>query len=88
MFDGLSRGPNGIASPYGTACVLRYLNTDQMAEDFIKNLPQYGKNLFVIHNVNMTKSLGPRDKQPVILKDKSPKVKDGGFRIVIPGNKF
>lgn len=86
MFDSQRRGPNGVTSPFGTACVMRYLNVNQMANDFLQNVPQYGKNIFVIHNVNMTKQICPREKQPKILKGDLPTVKDGGFINVIPGN--
>lgn len=87
MFDGLSRGPNGISSPYGTACVLRYLDIGSMADDFLQNVSEYGKNIFVIHDVNMTKQLCPRERQPKVVKDLSPTVREGGFQSIVPGKK-
>lgn len=85
MFDSLSRGPNGISSPYGTACISRYLNLDKMSNDFLQNLPQYGRNVFVINNVNIAKSMCPRERQPKIMKDTVPVANDNGFKNVIPG---
>lgn len=85
MFDGLSRGPNGISSPYGTACVLRYIDVDKMADDFLQNIPQYGKNVFVIHSVKMVRAICPREHQPKVIKDHPAEIEEGGFKDVIPG---
>lgn len=85
MFDGLNRGPNGIVSPYGTACVLRYLKTEDIANDFLQNLPEYGKNNFMIHKVTMSKGICPREREPKELTEPVVTVKTGGFREVMIG---
>ncbi|KAG5865092.1 hypothetical protein JTB14_025599, partial [Gonioctena quinquepunctata] len=85
MFDGLNRGPNGVLSPNGTACITRYLDLGKMADTFLANVSKYGNNMFVIHNVEMDKDLCPREREPKIIVKPPKTVAVGGFSNVMPG---
>ncbi|XP_023310426.1 uncharacterized protein LOC111691585 [Anoplophora glabripennis] len=87
MFDGMNRGPNGIKSPNGTACITRYLDLEDMTKVFVANLPAFGKNFFVIHNITMTKDLCPRTREAKELRTnpQQKSVESGGFRNVVAG---
>ncbi|KAJ8954144.1 hypothetical protein NQ318_005738 [Aromia moschata] len=86
MFDGMNRGPNGVVSPNGTACITRYLQIESLSQVFLANLPKFGKNTFCIHKVEMKRDLCPREREPKEMVVKIPKqVETGGFHNVIPG---
>ncbi|CAH1118614.1 unnamed protein product [Phaedon cochleariae] len=85
MFDGLNRGPNGILSPTGTACITRYIDLAKMADTFLQNISKYGKNVFYIHSVNMQKGICPREREPKVLVEPPKTVHPGGFQDVMPG---
>lgn len=84
MFDPKSRGPNGIQSPFGKACITRYLDLDIMADVFVKNIPQEGCNSFYIHKIWIKTLPCVRERQPEPVEEKEiPKTKC--FKSVIPG---
>lgn len=51
MFDPNSRGPCGVKTVNGKACVTRYLDPELLTQVFLKNLEKEGKNFFAIHKV-------------------------------------
>ncbi|XP_074039685.1 uncharacterized protein [Leptinotarsa decemlineata] len=85
MCDALNRGPNGIISPNGTACITRYLDLEKLANTFLANISRYGSNTFYIHNVNMVIDMCPREREPKVIIEPPKTVRPGGFQDVIPG---
>lgn len=84
MFDPKSRGPNGIASPFGKACITRYRDLETMAEVFVKNIPPEGRNEFCVHKTWLKTLPCARERQPEPKEEKEiPKTKC--FKQVIPG---
>lgn len=84
MFDPKSRGPNGIRSPFGKACITRYLDLKTMADVFVKNIPHEGRNAFSIHKIWIKTLPCARDRQPEPEEEMEiPKTKC--FKQVIPG---
>lgn len=84
MFDPKSRGPNGVQSPFGKACITRYLDLQKMADVFVKNIPKVGRNEFTIHKVWMKTQTCERQRQPEPEEEKEiPKT--NCFKQVIPG---
>lgn len=84
MFDPKSRGPNGVRSPFGKACITRYLDLQTMADVFVKNIPQEGRNEFYIHKTWLKTIPCSRERQPEPEEEKEiPKTKC--FKQVIPG---
>ncbi|XP_060534309.1 uncharacterized protein LOC132706789 [Cylas formicarius] len=72
MFDGLKRGPSGLESAMGTACITRYLSLEKLASVFLNNLPRFGKNQFFLHKLKLSRDLCPRNREP---KNASPTLK-------------
>ncbi|XP_056633874.1 uncharacterized protein LOC130443328 [Diorhabda sublineata] len=85
MFDGFNRSRNGTITPYGTACITRYLNLEKLADIFLSNLPKYGNNCFTIHNVSMTRDICPREREPKVVIPPPKTVNVGGFEEITPG---
>lgn len=90
MFDGMNRGPNGVVSLNGTACITRYLDLQEMSKVFLANLSHYGRNTFSIHRVTMTRDVCPRAREPKELKE-NPRKRGvsgtGGFQAVVAGER-
>lgn len=55
LFDPNCRGPNGLKTTNGVACLLRCMFLDQLVEIIKLNLPEEGSNRFYIDGVNIEK---------------------------------
>lgn len=55
LFDPHCRGPNGLATTTGTACLLRFLNLEKLVDVMKANLPIEGSSRFYIDTVESTK---------------------------------
>lgn len=87
MFDPYPRGPSGLESPTGDACITRYIDLDKLADVFLANLPQVGSNTFKIHNVEMTLGKCERPREPEKEEKKVEEPVPTGFVDVSPGKR-
>lgn len=88
MFDANSRGPNGVKSPNGVACITRHLKLDTLVDAFLKNLPtKEGLNDFKVHRIAITTGPCERERQPEPEEKKIEPIPTG-FQPIIPGKKI
>lgn len=87
MFDPYSRGPSGLSSPNGDACVTRYLHLDKLAEVFLANLPVIGSTVFEIHKVEFKMGKCERAREPEKRPEKKEEPLPTSFVTVSPGKR-
>ncbi|XP_044260521.1 uncharacterized protein LOC123008654 [Tribolium madens] len=83
MFDPHANGPSGLKTPVGVSCITRFINLEDLAKIYMKNLPKYGNNFFEIHSFSFSHDKCVRERHPEEKVEKVTKI--GGFNPVMAG---